>query len=69
MAKWKVTGSAEKFDHYSTSNYGGSIKVEASALTVIVDATSAGYAHDKALEGLDAAGWRNIRLTGVNQEG
>lgn len=68
MAKWIVSGSAEKFERFQTRTHSGSIQVRATHLNVEVTATTAGYAHDKVVEALEASGWRDIKLTGINEE-
>lgn len=69
MSKWLVSGSAEKIERYDSPGWNTrSIKIRATHLNVEVEANTAGYAHDAVVEALRSAGWRDINLTGINQE-
>lgn len=68
MAKWIVSGNAEKFERFQTQYRTGSIQVKATHFNVEVEASSAGHAHDNVVEALIAAGWCDINLTGINEE-
>lgn len=69
MSKWIVSGSAEKYERYESPGWSTrGIRIRASHLSVEVEATTAGYAHDSVVEALRSAGWDKITLTGINQE-
>lgn len=69
LSKWIVSGSAEKLEWYESPGWSRrSIQVRATHLNVETTALTAGQAHDNVVEALTSAGWRNINLTGINQE-